>query len=224
MARGGRLVLAGAGVTALFGLGYALKAWSRYGRPALDGPADPLLDRFMPAYEVAERHETRVAAPAATTFAAACALDLQASPLTRAIFRSRELLLGATPSPPPSGRLTPDDLRRLGWEILAEEPGHEIVFGAVTQPWLANARFERVPAAEFAAFATPGYVKIAWCLAAEPLGPGASIFRTETRATTTDDEARRRFRRYWVAFAPGIRLIRRELLRLVRTEAERRPS
>jgi hypothetical protein len=48
------------------------------------------------------------------------------------------------------------------------------------------------------------------------------MFRTETRALATDAEARRRFRRYWAAFSPGIILIRRAMLRPVRHEAERR--
>jgi hypothetical protein len=43
-------------------------AWHRYGHVRLPSPdeQDPLLDQFMPEYEVAERHHVRVAAPAAT--------------------------------------------------------------------------------------------------------------------------------------------------------------
>lgn len=54
------------------------------------------------------------------------------------------------------------------------------------------------------------------------LAPTHSIVRSETRATTTDESARKRFRRYWAVFSPGIFLIRSEGLRLVRAEAERR--
>jgi hypothetical protein len=38
----------------------------------------------------------------------------------------------------------------------------------------------------------------------------------------TDPAARARFRRYWTLASPGIVLIRWELLRLVKREAERR--
>jgi hypothetical protein len=38
---------------------------------------------------------------------------------------------------------------------------------------------------------------------------------------TTDPGARRRFRRYWAALSLGILLIRHEIMRLVRREAER---
>jgi hypothetical protein len=48
------------------------------------------------------------------------------------------------------------------------------------------------------------------------------VFRTETRALATDPESRARFRRYWTLVSPGIVLIRWEMLRLVKREAERR--
>lgn len=59
-------------------------------------------------------------------------------------------------------------------------------------------------------------------LAAEPPGPAASLAVTETRATATDAYARQRFRPYWTLASPGIVLIRRQSLRLVKSDAERR--
>jgi len=69
--------------------------WLRYGqpRPSKTEEADLLLDRFMPVYEVAERHHIHVAAPADVTFAAACEQDLMAVPVVRTIFRAREIVL-----------------------------------------------------------------------------------------------------------------------------------
>jgi hypothetical protein len=115
-----------------------------------------------------------------------------------------------------------EEVLSLGWRILAEEPGREIVLGAVTQPWRADVVFRGIPPEEFAAFDEPGYVKIAWNLAASPVGPRESVFQTETRVATTDPSARARFRRYWLVVSPGILLIRRETLRMVKREAERR--
>jgi hypothetical protein len=79
-----------------------------------------------------------------------------------------------------------------------------------------------VPPQDFAAFNEPGYVKIAWTLRADPVDAGSSIFRTETRVTTTDEIARARFRRYWSFVSPGVVLIRRMLLSPLKREAERR--
>jgi hypothetical protein len=103
-------------------------------------------------------------------------------------------------------------------------PGREIVLGAVTKPWQAEVTFHAVEPSEFAAYWKPGFVKIAWTLRADPIGPGFSLFRTETRAVATDSESRRRFRNYWAFVMPGTWLIRRLSLGPLKREAERRAS
>ena len=216
-----------AGGLGLMAMGYAMvvgTTWYRYGHDTSADPdeRDPLLDQFMSEYEVAERHRVRVAAPAAITLSAAAHVDLQQSRIVRAIFKARELVLGAEPdaAPQPKGLLA--QMTSLGWRVLAEKPGREIVVGAVTQPWLPNVVFRGLAPEEFRAFREPGYVKIIWTLRADPVGDTESIFRTETRVTTTDPTARAKFRWYWARFSPGIVLIRRLLLGPLRTDAERR--
>ena len=120
----------------------------------------------------------------------------------------------------PKGLLA--DVESMGWRVLAETPGREIVVGAVTQPWLANVVFRGLAPEAFKEFQEPGYVKIAWTLRADPVGPRASTFRTETRVVTTDATARQAFRWYWARFSPGIVLIRHFLLRHLKEDAERR--
>ena len=183
---------------------------------------DDLLDRFMPHYEVVERHRIRVSAPADVTFAAACDQDLFAMPLVRLIVSARERILGATPADRPQSRGLLAATRSLGWGELAAVAGREIVMGAVTRPWEPNVIFHALPPDQFAAFAEPGFVKIAWTLRADPVDDSASIFRTETRAVATDPIARARFRRYWAFVSPGVRLIRRLSLRPLKRVAERR--
>jgi len=191
-------------------LTYVAATWRRYGRAAARpaAPSSPL-DRFMPAPEVAERHEVVVAAPAELTMAAARELDIFRSPLVSAVFTLRTLpaRLRGAPARRPASLLT--ETVALGWRVLAEEPGRWIVVGAVTQPWRADVTFRGLPPEEFAGFAEPRYAKIVWTLEAIPLTPSTSRFRTETRVTTTDPRARALFRRYWAVFSPGILLIRR---------------
>jgi hypothetical protein len=203
---------------------YAGTAWLRYGQRerATGADADPELDRFMPRYDVVERHHVDVDAPAALTFAAACEIDALRSSIVRAIFRGRELLLGSTPDTMERPREFLALTKSLGWGVLSETPGREIVMGAVTQPWKADVVFRPLPPAVFGEFHEPDYVKIAWTLRADPAGDDASIFRTETRAIATDTAARAKFRRYWSLLSPGIILIRRAMLGPVRDEAERR--
>ena len=220
----GRLALTGLGLAAAAYAGYAALTWLRYGqvRPTGAGGRDALLDQFMPSYDVVERHHIRVEAPAATTLSAAKDMDLSDSPLVRAIFAARDMLLRASADDRPQPRGILAQTKALGWGVLADVADREIVMGAVTKPWEANVTFHALPPDRFAAFQQPGFVKIAWTLRADPLADGASLFRTETRAIATDADARRRFRRYWAAFSPGITLIRWSMLKPVREEAERR--
>jgi hypothetical protein len=218
-------ILAGGAGIALGAYGAcAAVTWHRYGRiPRVDpDDRDDRLDRFMPVYEVVERHRIGVAAPAAVTLAAARDQDLLQLPLVHAIFKTREFVMRATPDtrPPTHGLVAA--VQALGWGILADIPDRELVIGAVTKPWEADVRFHALPSDAFAAFSQPGFVKIAWTLRADPIDDGTSIFRTETRAVATDPSARARFRRYWAFASPGIGLIRRLSLRPLKHEAERR--
>src|SRR6187399_1902933 len=87
-----RWLAAGVGVAAAAYGAYIGITWYRYGHAAPPGPEqqDSLLDRFMPSYDVAERHHVRVAAPSALTLAAARQMDLLHSPSVRAIIKARE--------------------------------------------------------------------------------------------------------------------------------------
>lgn len=215
--------LGGSAAATLLGwVAYAAAAWTRYGRVHRDGYQDAVLNEFMPTFEVRDRHEIRVAAPADVTYAAACEMDLDHSGVVRAIFRGRELLMRAKADERDKPQSFLSEVLSLGWGVLAEVPGREIVIGAVTRPWEANVSFRSIPPEDFATFKEPSYVKIVWNLSVEPLGPAESMFRTETRVATTDAYARKRFRRYWAVFSPGIRLIRRESLGIVKADAEQR--
>jgi hypothetical protein len=126
---------------------YVGLTWLRYGHPApaRDDDADPLLDRFMPTYEIVERHHIRVAAPAAVTLNVARDVDLQASPVVRTVIRAREVLLGATPDTRQRPRGLLAETQSLGWGVLADVPERQTVVGAVTKPWEANVTFHALP-------------------------------------------------------------------------------
>ena len=219
----GRGLLYGTGIAVGVYAALAGTTWLRYGRVPIRSAqdSDAYLDRFMPRYEVLERHEQPVKAAPAIVFAALCGVDFQRSAVIRAIFKGRELALGSEPDDGsrPHGLLA--FTKSIGWGVLAEEPGREIVMGGVTQPWLPNPVFRSLPPGEFAAFDEPDFVKIVWTLRVDAIGPSESIARTETRVITTDADARRKFRNYWSMVAPGTDLIRRMALRLVKREAER---
>ena len=207
------------------GLAYAAHTaytWLRYGHAPAPAPEeqDPLLDRFMPRYDIVDRLHVPVKAPADVTLATAERQDLMDAPGVRLIFQVRQFAMGAgleekrLPSP------LIEQVKALGWGELVRVPGHEVVMGAVTQPWKGDVTFRSIPAEEFAAFREPGYVKIAWTLRADPVDAGSCIYRSETRAIATDEESRRRFRKYWSLVSPGVWSIRRLSAAPMRRQAE----
>jgi hypothetical protein len=118
------------------------------------------------------------------------------------------------------------DLVGLGWILLGEAPGAEMVLGQVSRPWKAVAASTDAPTTpeQFTSFEEPGFAKIAASLRIDPYGNDLSILTMETRVAITDDKSRRRFRRYWLLIGPFSSLIRRMALRLLATEFRRSAS
>jgi hypothetical protein len=209
-------------VAALTGLatyaGYIGFTWLRYGKRK-HHTTDPILDIFMPVYEVHERHTTRVHTPANHLWQVALETNIEDTGIVRALILTRETILGGTHSARNTKPLL-EQMTGLGWNLLAEIPGQEIVMGAATKPWEPNPVFLPIPPNEFRDFNHPGFVKIIWTLRAEPDGPYHSIAISETRVTTTSPAARATFRRYWAFLSPGILLIRHAILLQLKYRAE----
>lgn len=172
----------------------------------------PLIDAFLPAADVATRHRITVAAPPDAVYRAGRALDLGASRGIRLLFALRGM---------PREDLTLDGMRRMGFEILAERPGREIVLGLIGRFWTLRGDVQPIDAERFLAFAEPGFARAAWSFSVEPEGDAGSILTTETRVACTDEAGRRRFGRYWRVVGPFSGWIRNRALELIRAEAER---
>lgn len=202
--------------------------------PTGDGVGSRLLiDQFLPAYDFAVVHAQVFRTPASRCHSAASELDLFRAPLIRTLIGIRALpqrvagsLSGRrTAGPHESSRRTFrfPDMVDLGWILLGETPGVEMVLGQVSRPWQGVATSTNAPttAEQFTSFEQPGFAKIATSLRTDPYGNDSSILTMETRVALTDDESRRRFRRYWLAIGPFSSLIRRLAMRLLANDLRR---
>jgi hypothetical protein len=183
----------------------------------LRAPAVTLAADYLPAHDVAMRHQRRVAAPAAAVWDALHRADLGRSPVTRALLVLRGLRRPGAARPP----LTLATLDRAGFVPLGERPGREIAFGLVGRFWTPSGGRVAVMPAEFRDFARPGYAKAVWTFAVEDEAPGVTRLVTETRVACVDAASRRWFRLYWLLVRPFSGLIRRAMLRAVAREAAR---
>jgi|SRR5215471_3578349 len=184
-----------------------------------------LIDNYLPGFEFHDYHESRVHAEPERAYAALRNLDMMKSPMIRALFALRTIPSRSRSSALSQSTIKPASFVQMsldaGMVIFEEIPGQELVAGCVTKPWQPIVKFLGLPAAEFMAFREPGFTKIAWNIAVAPAGPGYSLVSTETRIAPTDAGSRRKFRLYWFVFSPGIRLIRRIALRLLKLELDR---
>lgn len=192
-----------------------------------------LMDQFLPKYDLAVVHADVFRAAPVECYEAACELDLFQAPLVRTLLGIRGLPQrvvstlrgrGKTTTPEASRRaFRLKDMVGLGWILLGETPGAEIVLGQVSRPWKAVVGSTDAPTTpeQFTRFDEPGFAKIATSLRIDPYGNDSSILTMETRVALTDDTSRRRFRRYWLLIGPFSSLIRRTALHLLAAEFRR---
>ena len=186
--------------------------------------AEPLLiDQFLPTYDLAILYSRVFRAPPKQCFETVVDFDLFQIPVFRVLIGARGLPLRladavrrqdrqAGASDAPTFRLR--DLPSIGWMLLGERPGAELVFGQVGKPWKlrGSTPTDPVTPAEFAAFGQPGFAKLVESTRVDPYGERSSMVTTETRVKCTDPDSRRRFRRYWLVVGPCSHLLRRTAL------------
>jgi hypothetical protein len=177
-----------------------------------------LADDFLPVYDVSDAVATVVEADRETAWRALLGVDLlklgRAAPVVGMLGALRmlpevvgHLLHGERPAKPPeSMRLR--DLPSIpmydgGWILLGERPGDEIALGLVGKFWRPVIEFARITSAdEFRRFDEPGFAKTVYALSVRELGADKTLLCGLMRTATTDEHARRWFRRYW-AFGVG---------------------
>lgn len=174
------------------------------------------LDRLIPAPGMLEIDDARLTVSAEHAWTAVRNLDLARSPIARALFGIRtapDRLRGKKVEL----RLRLDELKSTpetpGFQLLIDDPPREVAVGAIGKVWHLAIPFVHVPdAASYLTFDQPDYVKVAWALRVEPEGESNSRVVFELRVDATDEDAWRKFKRYFRVIGPASHFIRRLLL------------
>ena len=171
-----------------------------------------LADEFLPTYDVSDSVAVVVEASPARTWDALMDVDLidvgRRKPLVGILTLARsvpaivrDLLRGKLPAAPPKQMRLRDTAEMPasdgGWVLLGDRPGESIALGLVGTFWRPVIVFARVGREQFRDFAEPGYAKTIYELSIRELPDGRSLLSGLMRTATTDDYARRMFRRYW---------------------------
>jgi hypothetical protein len=200
--------------------------------------AGMLLDELMPTYDVVERHRTLVRAEPEIVYAAIREADLAGGPLATVLMTVRLIpaaVIGFLRSPRQAvrevrarserrskggGKVHLADFERSGFRVLAERAPEELVIGLLGKFWTPRGGLRPdVSADDFRTGPPHGLALAGWNFTVTRRADALAELATETRVWCAPD-ARTNFRAYWLAVRPGSGLIRREMLRAIRREAE----
>jgi hypothetical protein len=197
-----------------------------------------LIDDFLPVYDVSDSVATLVHADLPSTWDALMNVDLidvgRRRPLVAALGALRALpdivshvLHGEPPKgAPPHIRL--NDLISIpmgegGWILVGDRPQDEIALGLVGKFWRPVIEFADVSRDDFVVFDRPGFAKTIYSLAVRRIGENQTLLSGTMRTATTDEHARKWFRRYWsFGVGSGAHMLVNSLIDVVREDAERR--
>lgn len=170
------------------------------------------LDQLLPAPRLLELNHVDLAASPEEVWRLVRHCDFgRRSPWVRALFAIRTMTSGEpTELRIDNLRSTPDS---PGFQVLAEDPPHEVVVGAIGKVWQSDIPFVHLADSDaFARFCEEGFVKVAWALRVIPRGERDARVELEVRVDATDPASWRKFHAYFAVIGIGSRFIRHTLL------------
>jgi hypothetical protein len=196
-----------------------------------------LADEFLLVYDVSDAVATVADADRETAWRALLDVDLlevgREAPAVGMLGALRmlpeiigHLLHGERPAKPPESMRLRDlpsiPMSEGGWILLGERSGHEIALGLVGKFWRPVIEFAPITSADdFRAFDEPGFAKTVYDLSVCDVGAGRMLLSGLMRTATTDEHARRWFRRYWTfGVGSGAHILVGALLDSARRAAE----
>ncbi|MFO0547254.1 MAG: hypothetical protein U0271_02640 [Polyangiaceae bacterium] len=173
----------------------------------------PMLDDFIPEPQLVEVDYVDVLASPQAAYEAARQFDVGQSRWAHAFFALRALSSSLGPPEVVPERLAVSELATAGsgFVVLEDLPSAGFVVGAIGKLWKPQIEFAEASREGFAAFAEPGFAKVAWAVRFEPRGSACRI-AFELRVTATDERAWRTTRRYLRIIGPFSRWVRRHVL------------
>jgi hypothetical protein len=200
-----------------------------------------LAEDFLPVYDVSDAVAATAEADQEAAWLALLDVDLlklgREAPLVGMLGALRmlpevvgHLLHGERPAKPPESMRVRDlpsvPMHEGGWILLGERPGREIALGLVGKFWRPVIDWATIRTAdEFLAFDEPGFAKTVYDLSVRELEPNKTLLSGVMRTATTDERARRWFRRYWTfGVGSGAHVLVGALLDSARRTAEGGPN
>ena len=181
-------------------------------------PDRPRIDEFLRSHDFSASYEIRINAPPSVVYQCVLRSDFNKQWVVRLLMTIR------TGKRLPRNRVPGDLPQRLegtDFVILDDVPGEELVIGVAGKFWRPDGgRCLDLTVGDFGGFARTGYAKVAWNFRLRTESPKCTVLSTETRIKCFGRAALWKFRFYWSLVGPPSGLIRKAILKQVKTEAE----
>ena len=176
------------------------------------------IDKVLPDHDFRAEYEVRINAPVQVVYGCLLRSDFSDVWLVRFLMslRSGKWL--------PRNRVRGNLLQRLkgtGFVVLTEVPDEELVIGVAGRFWRRDGeRCMDLTADDFTGFSRSGFAKAAWNFELLADSPESTVLSTETRIKCFGPAALWKFRLYWSFVGPFSGLMRKAMLKRVKTQAE----
>jgi hypothetical protein len=180
--------------------------------------ARSLIDEFLPSGDFSAAYTIGIDASTSAVYQCLLQSDFSDAWLVRFLMslRSGKWL--------PRNRIPGDLLERLkgtGFVVLVEVPDEELVIGVAGRFWRPDGgRCMELAADDFTGFSRPGYAKVAWNFKLRADSSESTVLSTETRIKCFGRAALWKFRIYWSLVGPFSGLMRKAILKRVKSEAQ----
>ncbi len=171
---------------------------------------ETLIEKYLPQYTFREYHSIEVNSPVEQVYECSRDFDLSQSRVTRLLFTIRGL---------PTSRMNLQGfLEDMNFTSLEDKAPHEFLAGF----WLKK-KIESVPSYEaFSNNTISAKIKTVWNFRCQEISLGTTRLSTETRVLCIDSSTKLTFGLYWLIIRPFSGLIRLEMLKIIKTDAEAR--
>jgi hypothetical protein len=168
-----------------------------------------LQEKYLPICHFSEKHSILISEKPSRIWPVITEGDLSGSWIIRVLFALRGL----------RARTTFSRLEETRFILLEQQEQQELIIGLIGQFWKADGNLQVFLPGNFIDWSEAGFLKGTWNFRLIPFAGGTRL-ETETRVYCTDDEAYRKFKRYWFFIRPFSNLIRKEILRRIKKRSE----
>lgn len=169
-----------------------------------------LLNKYLPEFDFRERHSTKIFAKPEVIASFVERLDMRQSRIIRFLFRLRGM---------PSDMTGKAGFEKSRFIELERIENKEVIIGLIGQFWKPNGNLQLFCPEEFRKFSIDDFLKAVWNFEIIQL-QDYCLLETETRIQCLGKNAKRRFSRYWFFIRPFSGLIRKEILKSIKRNAE----